>query len=353
LACFRALASQAGIDLTVAFLLSHDPRWPWGAPPSPLGFRHLYLDAQRPKMLALLRLVRKSRPHVVIVGGWDHTEYLAASALQRLAGFEVILWSESTALDWRRQTTLREKIKQRLIRNAGAVVVPGRAAERYARTLGATTIITAPNACEVAVPLADDAGNSADRRWDGVSTVLFVGRLASEKGVDVLLRAWRQVASSSPSRLVIIGSGPEDAQLKKLAFDLNVTNIEWLPFGEPSQVQRWYRRAQILVLPSRSEPWGFVINEAMAANLPVIASSVCGAAVDLIEDGVTGWIVPPEDADGLARCIQHALTDSTARSAIAAAAAERITSYTPTTWAEGMAYAVSSAAGRTGHLRQR
>jgi glycosyltransferase involved in cell wall biosynthesis len=292
-------------------------------------------------MLAMLRLLRRSRPHVVIVGGWDHPEYLAASALHKLVGFDVVLWSESTALDRRKPVAFRSRIKQLLIRNSEAVVVPGRAAEEYARSLGATTVVTAPNACEVDTR-ASGEGGEADR--DPTSTALFVGRLASEKGVDVLLRAWSGVASSLPARLVIIGSGPEEAHLKQLASDLHLTNVEWLPFGEPTQAQLWYRRAQVLVLPSRSEPWGFVINEAMAANLPVIASAVCGAAHDLIEDGVTGWIVPPEDPDVLAQSIQHALADREARSAIAAAAARKISTYTPTAWADAMAAAVRVAA---------
>jgi glycosyltransferase involved in cell wall biosynthesis len=295
-------------------------------------------------------MLRKTRPQVVIVGGWDHAEYLAAYAFKRLAGFEIVLWTESTALDWRPTAPFRTTVKHLLIRSSAAVVVPGSAAEEYARTLGATKVATAPNACEVEI-LVPDAAAGADH--DQVPTVLFVGRLALEKGVDVLLRAWGRLGVGSAARLVIIGSGPLESELKQLASDLGLTNVEWLPFGEPAQAQRWYRRAQMLVLPSRSEPWGFVINEAMAAHLPVIATDVCGASRDLIEDGATGWIVRPDDPDGLSRCIKRALTDGAGRSAVAAAAAAKISSYTPLAWASAMAGAVRSVASSPGRPRQR
>ncbi|GAC1318239.1 MAG: hypothetical protein NVSMB2_12840 [Chloroflexota bacterium] len=131
--------------------------------------------------------------------------------------------------------------------------------------------------------------------------VLYVGRLHREKGVDLLINAWPQVLAALPqARLVLVGDGPLRAELETRAGErvcfAGLTD-DPLPF---------LQSAGCFVLPSRSEGLPVALLEAMAVGLPSVATSV-GGNVDVIRDGVDGWLVAPENPSALARGIVHAL----------------------------------------------
>jgi glycosyltransferase involved in cell wall biosynthesis len=123
---------------------------------------------------------------------------------------------------------------------------------------------------------------------------LFVGRLSREKGVDVLLEAWRDL--DMPLR--VVGTGPLESELK--AANRN-HRVEFLGQLSSEEVSAAIQRASFVVMPHRwLEPFGLVAIEALAHGRPVIASNLGGPA-DIIQDGVSGTLVPPEDARALQR----------------------------------------------------
>ena len=103
----------------------------------------------------------------------------------------------------------------------------------------------------------------------------------------MLLRAFRDV----PGRLLLAGSGPQEDQVRALADD----RVELLGHVAREDLPALYASADCLVLPSRSEAWGTVLNEAAAAGLPLVATDAAGGGYDLIEEGVNGYRVPVED----------------------------------------------------------
>lgn len=124
------------------------------------------------------------------------------------------------------------------------------------------------------------------------STVLYVGRLTPEKGLDVLLRAW--TAAPPPGlRLVVVGGGPLDEVVRSAAG----SGVELAGRLAPGEVVQRMQAARALVVPSVwDEPFGLVVAEAAAAGLPVLAAS-SGALPELLAaSGSTGWLVPPGDA---------------------------------------------------------
>ncbi len=127
---------------------------------------------------------------------------------------------------------------------------------------------------------------------------VFVGRLSTVKGVDVLLRAWPKVLLRAPgSRLLMVG-GHEDADYAAMARDLGIEDsIDFVGYQE--NVNSWIAASQVLVLPSRREGGGIVALEAMALGLPVIGSDV-GGIPEYVENGQTGTIVPVADDVSLA-----------------------------------------------------
>ena len=109
-----------------------------------------------------------------------------------------------------------------------------------------------------------------------------------------------------------MGDGEERSRLETLAQDRHLSGVRFLGFQNQSELPAFFALADVFVLPSRHEPWGLIVNEAMAAGCPVIASSDVGAAPDLVLDGVTGFTYPVGDVDALtdalARLLQHPAT---------------------------------------------
>lgn len=345
----RALASRAEIDLTVGFLMRADPRWPWKERGGALGFRHLFLAERGGQVRGTVRTILRMRSGVVIVGGWDQPAYLVVLALKWPLRYKVVLWSESTPRDRRPRDWLRETVKRAVVLWVDAILVPGSAAADYARSLGGARIVTAPNACDMDLFTPPTGEGEVGRESMGGANgqrpmALFVGRLASEKGIDVLLRAWAEVERRLGADLVLIGSGPLEEALRSLQVQLRLQSVQWIPFIEPGELPAWYRRADVLVLPSRSEPWGFVINEAMACGTPVIATDSCGAAHDLVVDGTTGWRVPAANPGLLADRLTAVLSDPASRSVMGLAATKAVGELTPERWAEEVAALIGALA---------
>lgn len=136
------------------------------------------------------------------------------------------------------------------------------------------------------------------------STVLFVGRLSPEKGLDVLLDGWR-AAAPEHLQLEVIGDGPERAALEAR----RVPNVRFAGRLEPAEVTRRMLGARMLVFPSIwYETFGLVIAEAMAAGLPVLASDLGGTA-QVLDELASGWLAPPADAGGWASALRRLSAD--------------------------------------------
>ena len=129
-------------------------------------------------------------------------------------------------------------------------------------------------------------GLAADRR-----RLLYSGRLNPVKRVDLLLDAFAAIADERPAwDVVIAGAGPLEAELRARVPLALQSRVHWTGFLNPQELRNAYHACDALVLPSEREPWAVVVQEAMAAGLPVVASHVVGAAHDIVEQGVSGRI---------------------------------------------------------------
>jgi glycosyltransferase involved in cell wall biosynthesis len=144
--------------------------------------------------------------------------------------------------------------------------------------------------------------------------VLFVGRLAAIKGVDVLLRAFHEAVSSAPgAHLVIVGRGPEESRLRELQRRLGLDQVFFLGGVPHEEMPFIYASSDLFVLPSMYEPFGNVVLEAMASGLPVLGSKVGGMA-DVIVNGETGYHLRPGDVKQLSNYLKLLLQESELRS---------------------------------------
>jgi rhamnosyl/mannosyltransferase len=154
--------------------------------------------------------------------------------------------------------------------------------------------------------------------------ILFVGRLRYYKGLDTLLVALSQVPDA---RLTVVGDGPMRAAWETLSHALNLAaRVDFVGEIDDADLPDCYRRADLFVLPAnaRAEAFGTVLLEAMASGLPCVTTEVGTGTSWIVQDGVTGLVVPPSDPPALAGAITLLLQDSVRRESMGRAGRGRV-----------------------------
>jgi GalNAc-alpha-(1->4)-GalNAc-alpha-(1->3)-diNAcBac-PP-undecaprenol alpha-1,4-N-acetyl-D-galactosaminyltransferase len=162
--------------------------------------------------------------------------------------------------------------------------------------------------------------SNSPRGAKGEPLLIGVGRLTAQKGFDILIEAFARVAAKHPDwRLAIYGEGPARPQLEALRDALSLQGRVSLP-GLTRNVEPAYAEASLFALPSRFEGYPNALLEALAAGLPVIATSAPGGASEILEDGKYGLLVAPGDAVALASALDRMMSDPTLRASYGAQA---------------------------------
>ena len=267
--------------------------------------------------LRLARLVWKKlsslNPAAVMVPGYATLPALSAALWARLHRRPGILMTETTAYDHER-VPWKEMVKSTLVRALfDFAVAGGKAHIRYLEQLAfppgkiARYYDVVNNDFLSAQTAELRLSNSRGVTLPKSPYFLYVGRLAAEKNVRGLLTAWLQYRTEGGTwPLVLVGDGPSAHDLRRQseqsAFD---ADVHFAGLRSSDQLPLFYAFAGCFVLSSTREPWGLVVNEAMASRLPVLVSSRCGAAEDLVEDGRNGFTFDPDSTLQLACHMQY------------------------------------------------
>ena len=135
----------------------------------------------------------------------------------------------------------------------------------------------------------------------------FAGKCQKYKGVDILVEAFSKLNNKKKkSHLVMIGTGPLEEELRAKTRDLAC--VHWIGFVNQSKMPLYLSAIDVLVLPSRSEPWGLIVNEAMACGVPCIVSDACGCGPDLVNNPKTGLVVRTGNVRALEEAMDCALS---------------------------------------------
>jgi glycosyltransferase involved in cell wall biosynthesis len=140
---------------------------------------------------------------------------------------------------------------------------------------------------------------------DRKNIILYSGRLISIKNVEMLISALSKIKDNEKYLLLIVGDGEEKEKLVNLASKLGISSIFTGFIKEQLELFKFYYISDLLVLPSNDDPWGLVVNEAMAATLPVITTDSCGASLDLVKNGYNGFVVETGNETLLAEAIKN------------------------------------------------
>jgi 1,2-diacylglycerol 3-alpha-glucosyltransferase len=308
--------------------------------------------------LRLARLVWQKlselRPRVVLVPGYYTLPGLAAAAWARMHGAVSVLMTESTAHDHLRKGW-KEQVKSLGLRMMfDWAVIGGQAHGEYLARLNfpASRIVDSYDVVDnefFAAGAASARQQAPPAELPHTPYFLYVGRLAEEKNVLGLLRAWlvyRQAGGTWP--LMLVGGGPEEASLREIASVSHHAHEVYLPgLKNSAELLPCYGFAGCFVLPSTREPWGLVVNEAMAAGLPVLVSNRCGCAPDLVLQGRNGYTFDPSDLDELSvrmRVIES--LSASERAAMGLASARCVADFSPQAFGLSISSIYEHAAGR-------
>lgn len=352
--------STRGADVLAVEVARTDCTYGWSPIADPLPFRRLSLSEGDYETLSRREIGRRvwsaldaERPGAVAIPGWAAPEALAALRWCRRRGVVAVLMTESARTDFRRWPW-REAWKKRRVRCFDAALAGGQAHAEYARELGipAERIFLGYDAVdnEHFYQGAEEARREASTLRQELRLPqqywLCVCRLVSKKNVAGLLEGFAEYARRvGPSAwdLVLCGEGPLRGSLQRLALRLGIASqVRFAGFVTYQHMPAYYGLAETFVLASTVEQWGLVVNEAMAAGLPVLVSCRCGAA-ELVEHGVHGATFDPFDSSAIATALEGIFRLSKeARRAMGEACRRRIAPWGPQRFAEGLWAAVEA-----------
>ena len=299
------------------------------------GYRSIFLkrvgSVRGPlqRLAADIRIVRHlftGRFDAVLIHSYATRLSLLAYLGALTSGTPVLLRTESERLRPRERWTeaLKAVVLGPLLSVTSAVLVIGGANRRFydhygvARSRQFFTPYSVDN--EFFLAQRDIVKRSRqDRRrmhdWpEDVVVIGFSGKLIPLKRVDDLIDAVAALQGEGlRAGLLIIGDGPSRAALEERGRSRQLKWTQFAGFRNQSELAAWYVCMDVFVLPSRSETWGLVLNEAMLFQLPIVASSMVGAAEDLIETGRNGYVFEVGDVTRLTNALRTLVTSSEVR----------------------------------------
>ena len=292
-----AVADWNGLDVVVQRGISVKRTWRTSRFAERLDL-HVPLDT-----VARLRAFRPD----VIVSGEMGARTTQAMLFGRRRGVPIYIWATLAEHLEVERDPMRQALRRWLLARASGVIVNGNSGASYIRRYDVPDerIAVVPQTTSLEafqrVPLTRAA--SCARR------ILVVGRLSSGKGVDLLLGALAAVARRQPQRtfdICIIGDGPLRTQLQSMPLPPNA-RAAWPGHVDYGALPAYYARAGLLAFPTLGDEWGMVVNEALAAGLPVLGSRLSQAVEELVTDGENGWKFTPASVHDVAQALERAM----------------------------------------------
>lgn len=304
-------------DLTVAFEMgsakNRDKQW---RSEEVFQFKHVFMQCMFQKAEGafcpeIKRYLKDFKNDMIIVGGYSTPTGMYSIVYMKAHHIPFILNCDGGMA--KSDSYIKRRIKQFFIGSASAWLSTGTSCTQYLLHYGADKrrIYQYPFA---STKESDICGMTTEQRTMlrqqlGIieeKMILFVGSFIYRKGIDTLLEACWNFENTA---LVLVGGTDITSFLPKRSMDPQV-HIYAEGFKSEQEVRKYYQAADVFVLPTREDVWGLVVNEAMAAGLPVITTDHCGAGLELIENGVNGYIVPTEDTDTLKKKIELLLNEN-------------------------------------------
>ncbi|MGE0132668.1 MAG: glycosyltransferase family 4 protein [Blastocatellales bacterium] len=370
---FEKIGEESGWRLTVCYSSdwNKDVGWCEKALTGSSSHRTIILDRQSPALkswlgasfaaaAALLKALLIEKPDYLLCYGYTLAPQMTALlwAMATGTGFAVIgdaNYKTDAATGAKR---LAKRFWLRVVtKRAAALIAVGKASRMFWESYGARPeqLFEARFAVDNDFFARASAARREDaRRWreraglSGKVVFLYVGRLIKRKNVDLIIRAAER-ANDDRIAVLIAGDGEERASLEALANGSPA--VIFVGGVAPDDLPLYYAAADALILPAEQEPWGLVINEAMACGLAVIAHGDCGAAVDLVGPDV-GVSLETFSVDELSEAMRLMSGDDERRLAMRQRAQAKIQAWSIAAAAQGIIRAVELSSATAGSRAQ-
>lgn len=268
------------------------------------------------KGFRLLKLFRRERVRAIVINGYIYSECWMALAYAKLKGIPVFLAGDSNAVsDVARKGPLgfiKRFVVGTFVRACSGVMPVGSLGLHYFEKYGAkpdrcfvVTFETDPQLREPLTPEQRAALRARTGFTDDRKRILCSGRFVGIKRFADAIDAFIAIADQRPDwDLIMAGDGPDRAGLEARVPERLRSRVQWLGMiTDPDVVMQLYKDVHVLLHPSGFEPWGMVVQEAAAAGIPVIATGVTGASVDIIREGENGFILGVGDVRGFTKAL--------------------------------------------------
>lgn len=257
------------------------------------------------------KVIRENRNRKIIIANPVTPTGICAINYCRRHGIPYALQSEGGMA--KNGKGLKEKFKTWLMKDATLYLSGMSLKNEYFLQYGATPdrvkqypftslyerdILNQPLSCEEKTALREKLGIQEEK------VIISVGMFTHNKGHDLLLKACKGL--SDKVGIYLVGGSPT-AELTKIESELSLNNVHYVDFMNKEKLSQYYCAADIFVLMTRGDTWGLVINESMAKGLPVITTDQCVAGMELIENGVNGYLIHTEDVEELQKRLWYLL----------------------------------------------
>jgi glycosyltransferase involved in cell wall biosynthesis len=343
---FNAIARRGNLDFEAWFSARSKATRSWPVDEGAWEFKHHYvpdlIGGFRGHQISLP--TRLLHPPDLLVSLYAGPSFVAGAELARTLGARTAFWVVRTSGNWVRRRAWKELLKRRLLPRADAILTAGGDGSDYALKYGVDPerIFILPHAIDVHHFSSGRGGNGSSRdatrrslRLAG-TTFIYVGRLWRLKGLDYLVDAFAALRHrvAGELSLLLVGDGADEAHYRSLCRNRGLRNTVFTGFVPKQRLPELYAAADALVFPTLGDPWGLVIDEAMASSLPIVTTSAAGDVRDRVEDGVNGFIVPPADSAALLDRMRLLAQDPPLRERMGKISARKIAGHTPERWAK-------------------
>lgn len=311
-------SKQKGIDLTVLQFNRNEAsrKGVFAEEIDGLDYKYEVLFDENAEQTSNFQLLKKIinrinfyKPQILNIGGFYSMAHILTIFYCKLRGIQVIISNDSTRLD-NAPVFWKEILKKSVVKIADGFFCFGTLAINYMKSLGATeNKILARRCAVVDNQTIERVYQETFPQRENLKKELnlpkynfiYVGRIIEIKNLENLLLAFKnaqqKLGKSSDWGLILLGEGIQKQELQSLVNQQDIKNVTWIAGQKWDVIPKYLALADVFVLPSKSEPWGLVVNEAMICNLPVIVSDKSGCSVDLVKEN--GFVFQTESVEDL------------------------------------------------------
>ena len=349
---FNALAYRGNLNFEAWFNERLESDRSWEVAESEWKFRYKYLpyiEVLGYRIRFPMPVLGRKRPDV-LVSLYAAPVFLMGWVIAHVRGIRTAFWVERTFDTWVSRRPCKEYIKRQIFARVDSIITVSRDGRDYAMQYNIQTskILFAPHTIDVThfqrgclAALTFRSKIRGELGLKGV-TFIYVGRLWWGKGIRFLLDAFHDIQRrvAEEVSLLIVGDGEEEDSLKKKCRNEGICNVVFTGFKQKTELPKYYAVSDVFVFPTLGDPYGLVVDEAMACSLPVISTNAVGEIRDRVEKGVNGYIVPPRDSKALAEHMEMLVHNADLRRRMGEVSAQIIAGHTPERWAEDFERAV-------------